>query len=78
MNDAILILGSYPVTWGRLAIGMAGVSFALLILVALLLLRSRRERALEAAIAEERAREMDDKVSSIISSYLIQPHSFAF
>jgi integrase len=30
MNDVILILGSYPVTWGRLAIGMAGVSFALL------------------------------------------------
>jgi DNA recombination protein RmuC len=65
MNDAILILGSYPVTWGRLAIGMAGVSFALLILVALLLLRSRRERALEAAIAEERAREMDDKVAEL-------------
>jgi DNA recombination protein RmuC len=42
-----------------------GVSFALLTLVTLLLLRSRRERALEAAVADERAREMDDKVTAI-------------
>ena len=76
MNDVILILGSYPVTWGRLAIGMAGVSFALLTLVTLLLLRSRRERALEAAVADERAREMDDKVSAIILSCSIQHHPF--
>ena len=68
MNDAILMLGSYPVTWGRLAIGMAGLSFALLTLVTVLLLRTRRDRALEAAIADERAREMDDKVSAIILS----------
>ena len=78
MNDAILMLGSYPVTWGRLAIGMAGLSFALLTLVTVLLLRTRRDRALEAAIADERAREMDDKVASTISSHFIQPHLSPF
>ncbi len=65
MNDVVLILGSYPVTWGKLAIGMAGLSFALLVLVTVLLLRTRWDRAAESAIADERAREMDDKVAEL-------------
>jgi len=44
---------------------MAGLSLVLLLLVTMLLLRTRRERALEAAIADERAREMDDKVAEL-------------
>jgi DNA recombination protein RmuC len=65
MNDVVLILGTYPLTWGKLAIGTAGLSVALLVLVTVLLLRTRRDRALEAAIADERAREMDDKVAEL-------------
>lgn len=65
MNDVVLVLGSYSLTWGRLAIGTAALSLALLTIVTVLLLRSRRERALEAAIMDERAREMDDKVAEL-------------
>jgi DNA recombination protein RmuC len=65
MNDIVLILGSYPLTWGKLVIGMAAGSFGLLVIVTLLLLKSRRERAFEAAISDERAREMDDKVGEL-------------
>lgn len=65
MNDVVLVLGSYPLTWGRLAIGMAALSLVLLSVVTVLLLRSRRERALEAAVMDERAREMDDKVAEL-------------
>jgi DNA recombination protein RmuC len=56
MNDVVLILGTYPLTWGKLAIGTAGLSVALLVLVTVLLLRTRRDRAVEAAIADERGR----------------------
>lgn len=65
MNDVVLTLGSYPLTMGKIVIGAAAGSFILLVLVTLLLLKSRRERALEAALAEERAREMDDKVAEL-------------
>jgi DNA recombination protein RmuC len=44
---------------------MAGVSLALLLVVTVLLLRTRREQALDAAVEEERAREMDDKVAEL-------------
>lgn len=65
MNDVVLVLGSFPLTWGRFAIGAAALCLALLMVVTVLLLRSRRERALEAAIMDERAREMDDKVAEL-------------
>jgi len=65
MNDIVLTLGTYPLTWGKIGLGMAGLSLLLLVLVTGLLLRTRRERALEAAIAAERAREMDDKVAEL-------------
>ncbi|WP_230532676.1 DNA recombination protein RmuC [Microvirga roseola] len=65
MNDVVLTLGQYPLTLGHLAVGTAAACLALLLLVAGLLARSRRERALEAAMAAERAREMDDKVAEL-------------
>jgi DNA recombination protein RmuC len=65
MNDVVLILGKTSLTWGQIVMGMAGLSLVLLLLVTVLLLRTRRERALEAAIAAERAREMDDKVAEL-------------
>ena len=65
MNDIVLILGKTSLTWGQAVMGMAALSLVLLFLVTILLLRTRRERALEAAIADERAREMDDKVAEL-------------
>ncbi|MEZ0169600.1 DNA recombination protein RmuC [Microvirga sp. TS319] len=65
MNDIVLILGAHALTWGHLVAGMAASSLLLLTLVTVLLLRTRREKAVEAAVAEERAREMDDKVAEL-------------
>ncbi len=55
MNAIALTLGSRPVTWGEVALGAAALSLALLLLVTVLLLKARRERAVEALIAAERA-----------------------
>lgn len=65
MNGPVLILGSYALTWTTLGMGTAGLGLFLLLLMTWLLVRTRRERALEAALAEERGREMDDKVAEI-------------
>nr|WP_262269774.1 DNA recombination protein RmuC [Microvirga sp. HBU65207] len=65
MNNVVLILGRTSLTLGQIVVGIAGLSLALLVLVTVLLLSTRRERALEAAIAAERAREMDDKVAEL-------------
>ncbi|PTM39321.1 DNA recombination protein RmuC [Bosea sp. 124] len=65
MKEIAFILLDRPVTWAEAAFGFAGLSVALLILVALSSWRGSRNRALEAAIAAERAREMDDKVAEM-------------
>lgn len=65
MNDVVLILGKTALTWGQIVLGMEGFSLCLLLLVTVLLLRTRRDRAMEAMIADERAREMDDKVAEL-------------
>jgi DNA recombination protein RmuC len=65
MNGVVLILGQTSLTWGQIVLGMASLSLVLLLLVTVLLLRTRRERAVEATIAAERAREMDDKVAEL-------------
>lgn len=65
MNEIVLILGQTPVTLRDLL--MAGASVALILLIALvwLAVRANRARALEAAVAAERQREMDDKVAAM-------------
>jgi DNA recombination protein RmuC len=65
MHDIALTLGSFSLTWGQVAIGTAGGSLGLLLFLIVVLMRSRRERELEAALASERAREMDDKVAEM-------------
>jgi DNA recombination protein RmuC len=65
MNDVVLILGNTSLTWGQIVLGMAGLSLFLLLLVTVLLLRTRRDRAMEALIADERSREMDDRVAEL-------------
>ncbi|MGO4386577.1 DNA recombination protein RmuC [Microvirga sp. 2YAF29] len=65
MNDVVLIFGTHALTWGNIVIGMAGSSLLLLLVLTVLLVRSRRERAMEAGIAAEQAREMDDKVAEL-------------
>ncbi|NBJ11792.1 DNA recombination protein RmuC [Microvirga arsenatis] len=65
MNDVVLVLGKTSLTLGQVVLGLAGLSVVLLVIVTVLLLRTRRERALEAAMAAERAREMDDKVAEL-------------
>ena len=68
MNDVVLVIGARPITWGEATLGLAALAVVLLLVVTALLVRSRRERALEAAIAAERAREMDDKVAELSRS----------
>lgn len=65
MTAIALTLGSRPVAWGEVALGAAALSLALLLLVTALLLKARRERALEALVAAERAEEMEERVEAI-------------
>jgi DNA recombination protein RmuC len=66
MKDIALTFGTRPVTWGEVALALGGLALALLVTVTILLVKSRRERALEAAAAAERAYEMDDKVAELV------------
>ena len=65
MNEIAFIFGNFALTWGQAAIGMAITSLGLLLMLTVMLIRSRRERELEAAVSAERAREMDDKVAEM-------------
>ncbi len=65
MKEIAFILLDRPVTWAEATIGFAALSLVLLLLMALTSWRGGRGRALEAAIAAERAREMDDKVAEM-------------
>ncbi|AWM87969.1 DNA recombination protein RmuC [Microvirga sp. 17 mud 1-3] len=65
MNDSVLLLGAYALPFGKVMAGIAAVCLLLLMVMTLVLLRSRRERAFEAAVAAERAREMDDKMAEM-------------
>lgn len=65
MKEIAFILLDRPVSWAEAAFGFAGLSIALLVLVALSSWRGSRERAIEAAMAAERTREMDDKVAEM-------------
>lgn len=65
MKEIAFILLERPVTWAEAAFGFAGISLFLLALVTVSLWRGSRKRALEAGMAAERAREMDDKVAEM-------------
>jgi DNA recombination protein RmuC len=65
MKDIALVLGTRAVTWGEVAVVTAGLCLLLLLTVTMLLVRSRRDGALDAAAAAERAREIDDKVAEL-------------
>jgi DNA recombination protein RmuC len=65
MNEVAFYWGARAVTFGEAALACALVCLVLLALMAWALLKSRRERAVEAAAAAERAREMDDKVAEL-------------
>jgi DNA recombination protein RmuC len=65
MIGIALVIGGHSFTWGDLALAFGGVVTTLLVVVTILLMRTRRDRAVEAFDAAERAREMDDKVSEM-------------
>lgn len=65
MNAIAFTLLERPVSWAEAALGFAGVSLFLLLIVAIASWRGSRSRAIEAAMAAERAREMDDKVAEM-------------
>ena len=65
MNETALLIGTRALTWTEVTLGFSGLVLVLLLIMTILLLRSRRERAVEAATAAERAREMDDKVAEL-------------
>ena len=61
---AFTLLG-HSITWAQAAIGCAGTALLLLAATARAVWRIGQNRGLEAAVAAERAREMDDKVSEM-------------
>lgn len=65
MNQIAFVLLERPVSWAEAAFGFAGATLLLLTLALLSSWRGARRRELEAAMAAERAREMDDKVAEM-------------
>lgn len=65
MNAIAFTLLERPVTWAEAALGFACLTLALLALAVAAAWRGGRSRAVEAAMAAERAREMDDKVAEM-------------
>lgn len=65
MNQIAFVLLERPVSWAEAAFGFAGLTLLLLTLALVSSWRGARRRELEAAMAAERAREMDDKVAEM-------------
>ncbi|MEI5667470.1 DNA recombination protein RmuC [Bosea sp. CCNWLW174] len=65
MNQIAFVLLERPVSWAEAAFGFAGLTLLLLVLALLSSWRAARRREIEAAMAAERAREMDDKVAEM-------------
>lgn len=65
MNQIAFVLLERPVSWAEAAFGFAGLTLALLALALLSSWRAARRREIEATMAAERAREMDDKVAEM-------------
>lgn len=65
MNQIAFSLFERPVSWAEASLGFAGLSLFMLVLVVISTWRGASRRSLEAALATERAREMDDKVAEM-------------
>jgi DNA recombination protein RmuC len=65
MNQIAFVLLERPVSWAEAAFGFAGLTLLLLVLALFSSWRGSRRREIEAAMAAERAREMDDKVAEM-------------
>jgi len=65
MKDILVLVGGHAVTVQDALIYGAGLALALLVLLVWLNARGTRSRAIEAAAAAERAREMDDKIAAL-------------
>lgn len=65
MNQIAFVLLERPVSWAEAALGFAGLTLLLLVLALLSSWRGSRRREIDAAMAAERAREMDDKVAEM-------------
>jgi DNA recombination protein RmuC len=65
MNQIVLVVGSYPVTLFDASLAAAGLAMLLLVALVWQNARAARARALEAAGAAERQRELDDKVEAM-------------
>jgi DNA recombination protein RmuC len=65
MNAHLITLGGVPVTLAQAAIGFAAVMMLIGLAIMLSLRRAGQARAIEAAMAAERARELDDKVAQL-------------
>ena len=65
MNQIAFVLLERPVSWAEAAFGFAGLTLLLLVLALLSSWRGTRSREVDAAMAAERAREMDDKVAEM-------------
>ena len=65
MKEIAFTLLERPVSWAEAALGFAGLSLVLLLMAVIAAWRGGRSRAIEAAMAAERAREMDDKVAEM-------------
>jgi DNA recombination protein RmuC len=65
MNQIAFVLLERPVSWAEAAFCFAGLTLVLLMLALLSSWRGSRRREMEAAIAAERSREMDDKVAEM-------------
>jgi DNA recombination protein RmuC len=65
MKEIAVVIMGRPVPWSEAVSFGAGLALLLLLAALWQIRKARRERAFEAAIAEERAREMDDKVAEL-------------
>ena len=65
MNETMLILGTTAVSLREVLAATAGIALLLLVILTIMTLRANRSRALEAAAAAERSREIDDKVAGM-------------
>jgi DNA recombination protein RmuC len=65
MEKTLFLLGNHPVTLLEIAAGGIFLSVFLLIAVVISVLRSGRARQLEASLATERQREIDDKMAAL-------------